>query len=64
MSSIVVFIFGASNVIYIVDTTLLKAKSEPSIRDVDQLNSVDGETYQSILPQPSEWQFGLIKRLC
>ena len=30
-----------------------------SIRDVDQLNSVDGEAYQS-----SAWQFGLIKRLC
>ena len=34
-----------------------------SIRDVDQLNSVDGKTYRSILPQPSVWQFGLIKRL-
>ena len=32
-----------------------------SIRDVDQLISEDGETYQSILPQPSVWQFGFIK---
>ena len=30
---------------------------------VHQLNSVDGRTYQSILPQPSVWQLGLIKEL-
>ena len=34
-----------------------------AVKDVDQLNSVYGETYQSILPQPSVWQFGLIKEL-
>ena len=28
---------------------------------VHQLNSIDGETYQSLLPQPSEGQFRLIK---
>ena len=30
---------------------------------VHQLNSVDGRTYQSILPQPSVWQLGQIKEL-
>ena len=29
------------------------------IRDVDQLNSVDGETHQSIQPKPSAGQSGL-----
>ena len=30
---------------------------------VHQLNSVDGRTYQSILPQPIVWRLGLIKEL-
>ena len=32
-----------------------------SIRDVEELKSVDGETYQPILSQPCVWQFGKIK---
>ena len=43
--------------------TLGRTDFSCSIRDVDQLDSVDGETYQSLLPQPSVWQFGLIKLL-
>ena len=31
------------------------------IDHVDQLNSVDGGTYQSLLPQPSVEQFGLVE---
>ena len=31
------------------------------IRDVDQLNSLDGDGYQSLLLKPSVGQFGLIK---
>ena len=31
------------------------------IKYVDQLNSIDGETDQSLLPQPSVGQFCLIK---
>ena len=27
----------------------------------NQVNSIDGATYQSLLPQPGEWQLGLIK---
>ena len=32
-----------------------------TIKYVNQLNSVDGNAYQSPLPQPSVRQFGLIK---
>ena len=39
----------------------LDSLANHSIELIHQLNSVDGETYQSLLPQPSVWQFGLIK---
>ena len=43
------------------DPYRLKATQLLTIKYADQLNSVDGETYQSLLSQPSVGQFGLIK---
>ena len=37
--------------------------SEGAMGYEHQLNSVDGRFYQSIMPQPSVWQLGLIKEL-
>ena len=39
----------------------LRTIASSKIKYVNQLNSVDGETYRSLLPQQSAGQFGMIK---
>ena len=42
-------------------TFLFQTRNETQTKSLHQLNSVDGETYPSLLSQPCEGQSGLIK---